>query len=92
MEIKKALKKFWDTHVAGNMPPELDDERNYGLTIDHIARKTTHHPEAIQETLKNLEALGLPKERIYDERRLQETLAHYQKACEREDRLKHLTA
>jgi hypothetical protein len=53
-----SLKSFWKKHICADMPPELDDENNYGRFLDRAAKMTNYHPTLLAGIMKQAECFG----------------------------------
>lgn len=53
------LKNFVNKHIVADMPPELDDEMNYGFMIADVAKAEKVHPEKIKHLKEVFEAAGI---------------------------------
>ncbi|MCB9990952.1 MAG: hypothetical protein H6867_06185 [Rhodospirillales bacterium] len=77
INIKDTFRRFVEKHICAPLPPELDDETNYGLTADCVARWTSHHPAYVKHQLDLMEIAGLDTNPL----NIAEVLLRY---CERE--------
>jgi len=56
--LRGIFKRFMDGLVT-EMPPELEDEANYGFIIDQMSRVTGHNPLVIKKELEDWKAIGI---------------------------------
>lgn len=57
--IKSGFSSFVKKHIVDDIPPELDDENNYGFLIADVAKAENVHPEKILRLKAVWELLGI---------------------------------